>query len=371
MLSLDGASRTMISAQWRELKNVPALKFVVSRGRWVLTHFIFGGAGLVGQHLVSELLSAGKDVTIVDRQKIPNPLHRHCRHIAMDIRDEAQVKTIEMNVDDIVYNVAGTMPSPRLRRKARYDLCRPANHKGTRNILRAMDKGGAHRLVQFSADMVYGRTRRAIQSENDPVWPLGEFGASNWIAEQECEIWRERGMNITIFRPRSIISSHRFEPLKPLFRLIDVNLPIPIVGLAQGSFQFVAAEDCAQASVLAFRAGCPNEVFNLCSERTHSVHHVLRGLIDHAGSASVLVPLPGFMLKKVLGIFELINRPLMQPEHYLSAGDRVNRSINKAQRILGFTPRYDDMDILLGAYAGFRASRRELFPAHFPMQPAE
>lgn len=326
---------------------------------------------MVGQHLASKLIGAGNDVIVVDRQKSPHPQYRHCRHIAMDVRNEAQVKTIEMNADDMVYNLAGIMPSPHLRRQDRYDVCRPVNHMGTRNILRAMDKGGAHKLVQFSADMVYGRSCGAIQSEDDPVWPLGEFGASNWIAEQECEIWRERGMKISIFRPRSIVGYQNFKALKSLFRLVDTNLPIPIVGWGKASFQFVSAEDCAQACVLALKEGCPNEVFNLCSEKSRSVRDVLNGLINHAGSASFLVPLPGFMIKNVLGFFEFINRPLMQPEHYLSAGAPVNRCIDKAHKILGFTPIYDDMKIMMDAYAGYCASNRGHYAVDLNIQPAE
>lgn len=336
-----------------------------------MKHFVFGGDGLVGQHLVAKLLNAGKEVVVVDHLKSNHAHYRHCEYIAIDIRDEAKVKTIFMGPDDMIYNLAGTLPSPRTRQRDRYDANWPVNHIGARNILRAMDKGDAHRLVQFSTDQVYGRTRPNAQNEDGPKWPIGEFGASNWVAEQECHIWRERGMNISIFRPRTIVNTQQITQFGRLFRLIDLNLPIPVVGFGKGAFQFISVDDCAEACFLAFKANCPNQAFNLASHGDKSVWQVLRGLIDHAGSGSFLLPLPSYAVKKVLGVFELIDRPLMQPEQYLTVYDHTDRSTDRAQSILGFQPTQNDLSLFMAAYDVYRERSTAPYKKAFHLQPAQ
>jgi dTDP-glucose 4,6-dehydratase len=73
-------------------------------------------------------------------------------------------------------------------------------------------------------------------------------------------------MRISIFRPRLIIGPGRLGILSKLFTLIDANLPVPMIGSGRNPYQFISVFDCAEAARLAWRAGVPNEAYNLGSD---------------------------------------------------------------------------------------------------------
>lgn len=193
----------------------------------------------------------------------------------------------------------------------------PVNYHGTENIIHAMDRAGATSLVHYTTDMIYGHTVTHPMTEEHPVSPLGEYGLSKLRTEELAQGWRERGMRISIFRPRLIIGPGRLGILEKLFRLVDLNLPVPMIGLGRNPYQFVSVFDCAEAARLAWKAGVPNEAYNLGSLEPPPVRKLLSALITHAGSRSIRLPTPGRAVKRVLDLLDLLNMPLMDPEQYL------------------------------------------------------
>ena len=122
------------------------------------------------------------------------------------------------------------MLSPIVTRAERHDFFWPVNYHGTQNILHWMEKNGADRLVHFTTDMIYGHSVTVPQDETHPAKPLGEYGESKLATERLAEEYRAKGFRIPIFRPRLIIGPGRLGILVKLFRLIDMNLPVPMIG---------------------------------------------------------------------------------------------------------------------------------------------
>lgn len=336
-----------------------------------MKHIIFGGDGFVGSHLAQKLLNQGQEVLVADIQKSAHQHYQNCQYVAIDVRDETQVKSVDIQPDDVVYNMAATMLSPLQIRKDRYDFFWPVNYHGAKNIMKAMDQAGACKLVQFTTDMVYGHTVQSPQTEDHPIAPLGEYGASKWATERECALWRERGMNVSIFRPRLIIGPGRLGILEKLFKLIDWNLPVPMIGSGKAPYQFISVYDCAEASVLAWKADIPNQAYNLGSLNPPSVRQLLSGLIDHAGSKSFLVPTPAFAVKRTLALLDLVNKPIMDPEQYLIADEMCVRETGKAERDIGFVPQFNDMDMLKAAYDEYRGKESDPVGSKLNTVPAE
>lgn len=65
--------------------------------------------------------------------------------------------------------------------------------------------------------------------------------------------------------PASYHRSGRLGILEKLFKLVDHNLPVPMIGSGRNPYQFISVFDCASAARAAFSAGVPNEVYNLGS----------------------------------------------------------------------------------------------------------
>jgi dTDP-glucose 4,6-dehydratase len=110
--------------------------------------------------------------------------------------------------------------------------------------------------VHFTTDMIYGHTVTYPMTEEHPVAPLGEYGMSKWRDRGAGRHLAQRGMNISLFRPRLIIGPGRLGILEKLFKLIDMNLPVPMIGSGKNPYQFISVFDCAEAAGSPGRRGC-------------------------------------------------------------------------------------------------------------------
>jgi dTDP-glucose 4,6-dehydratase len=325
-----------------------------------MRHIIIGGDGFVGQHLAVDLANAGEKVVVADI--VQQPFRHYDRSaqnpvswVRLDVTDPMSFSALALESDDIVYNLSARMLSPIMPRAKRRAFFYPVNHDGVVNILNWMDRAGARRLVHFTTDMVYGHTVQVPTPESAPTAPLGEYGQSKLDTEFVCAEWRNRGFDITIFRPRLIIGPGRLGILSKLFKLIDLNLPVPMIGSGRNPYQFISVFDCASACVAAWKAGFPNKAYNLGSDTPPSVRALLGDLIRQAGSRSILIPTPAPLVKLVLNGLDRINLPLMDPEQYLIADEVCILDTSAAKADLGWQPLHRDDDMLNAAYREYRA----------------
>lgn len=321
-----------------------------------MKHIIIGGDGFVGQRLAADLIALGQEVLVADIHKSGHAIYRNARFIRVDVTDALTLTAIPLAADDVVYNLSAKMLSPIMPRGKRHEFFWPVNYDGTRHILDWMEGRGARQLVQFTTDMIYGHSVSVPQTEDHPAAPLGEYGLSKLATEKLCDEYRAKGFRISIFRPRLIIGPGRLGILSKLFKLIDMNLPVPMIGSGKNPYQFISVYDCASAAQAAWRAGMPNSAYNLGSDNPPPVRQLLGDLIRHAGSKSILLPTPAWAVKRTLDALDLINRPLMDPEQYLIADEVCILDTSKARRELGWTARYNDSDMLVAAYTEYRSN---------------
>ena len=335
-----------------------------------MRHVIFGGDGFVGRHLAPKLVADGEEVIVADIVKSELPHYRSVRHIHCDVTDPSSIAAVGLKADDMVYNLSAKMLSPIQVRAKRHEFFFPVNFHGTEHIMQAMDKVGAQKLAHFTTDMIYGHTFTNPMTEEHPVAPLGEYGLSKLRTEELATEWRERGMAISLFRPRLIIGPGRLGILEKLFKLIDWNFPVPMIGSGKNPYQFISVFDCAEACRAAWKAGVPNEAYNLGSLNPPPVKKLLGDLIRHAGSKSLLIPTPGWAVKRTLDLLDAMNMPIMDPEQYLIADEECVLDVSKAKRQLGWVPQYRDEDMLIAAYSEYRAHKggHAVTAAHVPAE---
>lgn len=335
-----------------------------------MRHVIFGGDGFVGRHLAPKLLADGEEVIVADIVRSDLAHYRQARFVECDVTDPAAIAAVGMQADDMVYNLSAKMLSPIQVRAKRHEFFWPVNYHGTENIIQGMDKAGAKKLVHYTTDMIYGHTFVWPQTEDHPAAPLGEYGLSKLKTEELAAQWRKRGMSISLFRPRLIIGPGRLGILEKLFKLIDWNLPVPMIGSGKNPYQFISVFDCAEAARAAWKAGVPNEAYNLGSLNPPPVRKLLGDLIKEAGSKSFLLPTPAWAVKRTLDLLDAINMPIMDPEQYLIADEMCVLDVSKAERDLGWVPQYRDEDMLIAAYKEYRAKLKgqTLAEKHVPAE---
>ena len=318
-----------------------------------MKHLIFGGDGFLGTDLTKKLVDRGEAVLIADLNKtdasgiydLPN-----VTHMTVDVTDRAQLDQIPTDSDDIIYHFAAKLLVPILPRAERQDYFWQSLYVGTQNVLDFMESRQLGNLVYYTTDMVYGRTVTNPRPESHPRVPLGPYGEAKYQTELLCETYRQKGINIPIFRPRLIIGPNRLGILEKLFKLIDKNLPVPMIGNGKNHYQFISVGDCALACIAAVEAGFPNAEFNLGSDNPPTVRELLGGLIEHAGSKSILVPTPAFAVKGTLALLDRIAMPLMDPEQYLIADETCVLDCSQAEKLIGWKPTEDDTQMLIAAY---------------------
>ena len=320
-----------------------------------MKHIITGGDGFLGTELAKKLVARGEKVLALDIKKTSSPHYDDIDFMMVDITDKQALATVPVDDDDIVYHFAARLLVPIIKRPDRHEYFFSVLYQGTENLLEFLEKQtGCRKVIYYTTDMVYGHTVENPRPESHARVPLGPYGDAKYQSELLCEQYRERGFNITLFRPRLIIGPGRLGILESLFKLIDKNLPVPTIGGGMNFYQFISVSDCAEICLAAVEKGVPNEAYNVGSLNPPTVRKLLKTLIKSADSKSLVIPTPAFAVKFVLGLLDKINKPLLDPEQYLIADETCILSMEKAKRELDWEPKDDDIEMLIAAYDSWK-----------------
>jgi dTDP-glucose 4,6-dehydratase len=309
---------------------------------------VFGGSGFVGTHLVKALLDKDKSVIICDILNAQtNP---GAKFIRCDVTNPADISKVPCSAEDIVVNLAANQYHHKVPRKERYSYFFNTNVMGARNILEHIKQSGGRKFIQYTTDMTYGKPQYLPIDTKHPQVPFGPYGESKKEAEIICCKYRQKNVDITIFRPRMIIGPGRLGILKKLFFLIDHNLPVPTIGSGKNCYQMVSVFDCVSAIMAAIKNGCPNKEYNLGSKCPPSERDLLRNLVKKAESRSPVIPTPGKAVKVLLGILGYMGLEIMYKEQYMIADEDYILDISETEKDLKWSPLYNDQDMIIQAY---------------------
>tara|TARA_R110002020_G_scaffold316899_2_gene532246 strand:- start:11114 stop:12079 length:966 start_codon:yes stop_codon:yes gene_type:complete len=321
-----------------------------------MRHVITGGSGFTGTFLTRLLTERGEQVVNFDiRPQTDQSLAASIDYISGDVTLPSDLAKLNLGPDDIVYHLAARQFADHVPSRGRDEWFCEVNVEGTRNVINAMMEGGANRLIFFSTDMTYGKPLHSPVQPNHPQNPLGPYGRSKKEAEK---VLRETpDLKATIFRPRLITGPGRLGILGKLFTFIKLGLPVPLIGSGANRYQMVGVQDCANAALLAAQADCPAGPFNLGSETPPTTKELMQGVIDHAGSRSILIPVPATLLKPVLATLDFVGLTLLYPEQFGIADMDILLDTSTTRKELGWAPMREDIDMMNAAYSAFADSK--------------
>lgn len=321
-----------------------------------MRYVIVGGSGFLGQYtadLISEKTLKKGLIAILDISK-PKNLPLGAEFFPVDITKKIDFEFLQ---DDIVIHLAARqyhLKPPRInRQKYFFDV----NYLGTKNLLETMEKYGCKKMIYFSTDMVYGKPQYLPIDTSHPKNPFGAYGKSKFESEKLCETYRKKGFDITIFRPRMIVGKGRFGILLKLFKLMELGLPIPMIGSGNNCYQMVSVTDCAHAIWLAVQKNIPNVELNLGSQNPPKVKDLLRKMVAKTGSKSIVMPTCGKLVKFCLWSFGILGIEIMYKEQYKIADEEYVVDITEARDILGWEPLQEDADMLIEAYKEYKKTK--------------
>jgi len=317
---------------------------------------ITGGAGFLGINLVRYLLARGQRVTVLDIAPFDyHDVQTQVRAIRGDIRKPEAVRTAMEGVE-IVVHAAAALP-----------LYKPADIystdvEGTRMVLVEAARQKAGRVIHVSSTAVYGIPDHHPLVETDELKGVGPYGEAKVLAETICEECRNDGMCLPILRPKSFIGPERLGVFAMLYEWARDGHNFPILGSGNNPYQYLDVEDLCEAIWLC--ATLPeevvNETFNIGAKKFGTPRSDFQAVLDEAGRGKRIISLPERPVILALRTLELMRLSPLYKWIYETVGKESFVSIEKAEKKLGFKPKYSNRDALIRNYRWYLANAGRL-----------
>jgi len=286
---------------------------------------LIGGAGLVGSHIVDHLLNEPvREVVVYDnfvrgtRANLADAAkHPKCRIVDASILDrDALTRELE-GIDGVFLLASLWLGECVAEPRAAWEV----NTLGTWNVVEACLAAGVKRIVYSSSASVYGNAVTTPMTEAHPFNNRTTYGATKIANEQMLRAIYDQhklpyvGMRyMNIYGPRM---DYRGTYVSVIMKVIDrifAGQPPVIFGDGSQVYDFIYIDDVARANVLAMKADCADENFNIGMGVGTSINELVGLLIELTGSS-------------------------LQPEYRPEAQSFVTHRIGSthlAERLLGF-----------------------------------
>lgn len=314
--------------------------------------FITGGAGFLGINLARHILAKGHDVAIYDIEEFNYPEKNKVEAIVGDIRDFTKLKESMRGVD-VVIHTAAALPlySPEDIRSTDID--------GTRNTLEAALSNGVKRFIHVSSTAVYGIPDHHPLFENDKLDGVGEYGKAKILAEEMCEEYRNKGMCVTIIRPKSFVGPERLGVFALFYDWAADGHGFPMIGSGNNRYQLLDVEDLCEAiyASATLDANVTNDTFNIGAKEFTTMKEDYQAVLDRAGFGKKIRGFPATPMIWTLRVLEFFHLSPLYKWVYETASKDSFVSIEKAEKLLGYAPKYSNKQALIRNYEWYLANR--------------
>jgi UDP-glucose 4-epimerase len=260
------------------------------------TVLVTGGAGLVGSHIVDQLIDEGAgEIRILDnlvrgrRDNLESAsARRDLVFLAGDIRDRDLVREAITGCDYVFHQAA-----------IRITLCAEQPREcievlvdGTFNIFEAAVAAGVKKVVYASSASVYGGADIFPTTErHHPYNNRTLYGASKVMNEGIARSFHDMyglpsvGLRyFNIYGPRMDVTGAYTEVFIRWLDCVERGVPPQIHGDGSASMDFVYIEDVARANILALQSRSVDDVFNVASGTETSLLGLWQAIQDVTGA---------------------------------------------------------------------------------------
>ena len=321
---------------------------------------ITGGAGFIGSHLSERLLRSGHEVMAIDdlsTGSVENILSFRS-HPSYEFHGDSifnrRLMAELVDLADIVFHLAAAVG---VKRIVDYPVQTIETNVGGTEIVMELAAKKQRRLIVASTSEVYGKSNKLPFSEVDDL-VLGSTYNQRWAYACSKAIdeflalayFRERKLPVTIVRLFNTVGPRQtgqYGMVVPTFvRQALLEEPITVFGDGTQSRCFGHVSDVLDGLLaVAGDDSTAGEIFNLGNTEEISIRELAERVIAVTGSSSPIRYVP-------------------YTEAYAPGFEDMNRripDISKAERWLGFRPKYGLDDILqdVVAFVGDQISRKK------------
>jgi len=312
-----------------------------------------GGAGFIGSHVAEALIRRGAKLAIVDNlDDFYAPSRKRlnlqeiqsagaCEFFEADVRDMGALRKVAARIQpEIVIHLAaraGVRPS--IEQPALYES---VNVAGTVTLLEIAREFKVQRLIFGSSSSVYGVSNKVPFCEDDlNTHPISPYAATKLAAELMCYTYAHLyGLTtlclrfFTVYGPRQRpdLAIHKFTAL------IEAGKPIPVFGDGSMGRDYTYVDDIVSGVIASLEYAAPPkmpfDVFNLGNSHPIRLTELIAQLEAATGKKALQDRLP--------------DQPGDVPMTWAN--------IDKAKRLLGYSPRTSMAQGLQNFVAWYRSS---------------
>lgn len=286
---------------------------------------LVGGAGLVGSHIVDQLVAEPvAEIVVFDnfvrgtrenlREAMRSP---KVRLVEGSITDREQLARVMQGMDGVFLLASLWLGECVNEPRSAWEV----NTLGTWNVVEACLAAGVQRVVYSSSASVYGNAIVTPMTEEHPFNNRTTYGATKIANEQMLRAIYEQhklpyiGMRyMNIYGPRmDYEGTYVSVIMKVLDKIFAGERPV-VFGDGSQVYDFIHVSDVARANILGMQADCADENFNIGMGIGTSINELVHMLLELTGTT-----------------LEIDYRP--QAQSFVT--HRIG-STEKAERLLGF-----------------------------------
>lgn len=317
-----------------------------------MTVLVTGGSGFLGINLIRFLHSQGvEEVRVLDIADFdyPEKSEPWLKFTKGDVRDVAAVEEVVAGCDVIVHAAAA------LPLYSAEDI-RSTEVDGCRNVLNAARKFGVGRMIQISSTAVYGVPKRHPIYESDPLIGVGPYGEAKIDAEKICQAAIDEGYCVSIIRPKSFVGPERLGVFALFYDWAYTGHGFPMIGSGNNRYQLMDVDDLDHAiwNAMTYPVEKVTGPFNIGAKEFTTMKEDYQAVLDYAGYGKRIVGLPVKPVIAILKILEKLHLSPLYPWVYETASTDSFVSIEKAERLLDYKPKYSNKDALIRNYKWYK-----------------
>lgn len=255
-------------------------------------NLVTGATGLLGTHVMSELLRQGMPVRGLYRSEASRTqCIQLLKHLGQSTDVIASIDWQEADVLDVgalaeamagathVYHCAAVVSYHKKDRKHMYAV----NTEGTANVVNVALELGTAKLCHVSSIASLGKAENNSWVDERAEWMENEMSTHYAITKylSEMEVWRgiQEGLCAVIVNPGFIVGPGDFDKSSSrVFSTIQSGMPF----YPPGGTGFVAAQDCATCMVSLMQSAVQSERFVLVGENA-SMKDLFQSISKHLG----------------------------------------------------------------------------------------
>ena len=318
---------------------------------------VTGGSGFLGINLIRFLRTKGVDeIRVLDIADFDYPEKNEpwLKFTLGDVRDIPAVEKITEGCDVVVHCAAAL---PLYSEKDIYTT----EVDGSKNVLNAARKFNLDRHVQISSTAVYGVPKKHPIYETDPMVGVGPYGHAKIEAEEACRAARKEGYCVPIIRPKSFIGPERLGVFALFYDWAYTGHGFPMIGSGKNRYQLMDVEDLCEAiwAAMTYPKDVVNTEFNIGAKDFTTMREDYQAVLDKAGYGKKIHGTPVKPIVFILRILEQLKLSPLYPWVYETASTDSFVSIEKAEKLLDFKPKYSNKDALIRNYEWYVAHLSE------------